>query len=99
MKELRKQMLSVKFSKPEYEFIMKKANEEGLTLSDFMRKRIFEKKPERSVLFEERVMKLIVTIAAYIQFISEHQMTDEQFGKFRSEINEMRREFGMTELE
>lgn len=99
MKELRKQMLSVKFSKSEYEFITKKANEEGLTLSDFMRKRIFEKRPERNKLFEERVMKFLVTIAAYIQFVTEHQMTDEQFEQFKTLTNEIRREYGVPEIE
>jgi hypothetical protein len=97
MKELRKQMLSVKFSKSEYEFIMKKANEEGLTLSEFMRKRIFEKRPERNTLFEERAMRILTALAAHIQFVSENEMSDEDFEKFNSELKEIREKMGVID--
>ena len=73
-------------------------NKEGLTLSDFMRKRIFEKRPERNTLFEERAMRILTALAAHIQFVSENEMSDEEFEKFNSELKEIREKMGVSEL-
>ncbi len=98
MKEPRNQMLSAKFSKEEFNLIKERASKEGLTLSGYVRKRLFRKDPIRNLEFEQRVLKLTSITAAHIQIITD-QMGEEEFQKFKTIVNEIRRKYGIQEIE
>ncbi len=91
-------MLSAKSSTEEFNLIKERASKEGLTLSAYVRKRLFRKEPVRNPEFEERVLKLTSITAAHIQIITD-QMGDEEFQKFKTIVNDIRRKYGVQEIE
>ncbi len=96
MSEPRNQMISIKVSEEEYNLVKAKVNEEGLTISEFIRKKILREEQSRNTLFEQRAMKILTGLAAYIQFVSENEMSDEEFDKFYIELKAIREKMGVS---
>ncbi len=96
MSEPRNQMISIKVSEKEYDFVKTKVAEEGLSISDFIRKKVLTEESISNKLFQYRALRMLSSCVAFVKFVSENKMTKEEQEAFWAEIEKMREELGVS---
>jgi hypothetical protein len=84
MKETRTEKIEAKCTKSELAIVREMASENGMSIAEFVRGRVFHDHAPKYTLFERRAMRILTTCAAYLQ-IEIDEFPEKKFLEFLKE--------------
>lgn len=96
MKEKRNEKIEAKCTKSELAKVKEMASENGMSIAEFVRARVFYDHAPKYTLFELRAMKILTTCAAFLQLKAD-ELPDNKFSEFESLLKEFKKSNDVSE--